>query len=484
MSVVRELLVKLGFQADTSGAKAFEAQAKQTTAAIKADAKATVDAGKATAAAGTASATAAVAKGKDAAATKQATAATNAQAAANKAAGATAVEASQGLGSMATGLLAGAAAAVAAKAAFDLLSGAITSTIAKGNKVFADAAKLNVYGENLQRVQAIADRTGVSLSTLDSGLKAVRGSMIQAAMGNSYAAAGFAGLGVRITDANGKLKPATEAMADAATALAKMEPGWRKNWLATQVFGGAASELMPILNRGGDALRGFMRDSEAFGNNLTENQVRASVKAADGLARLGQRADGLKTVFGAALTPELNNLIDRMNAFGDAHLAESIAMVKIVAQGLGDALHWAGDWAEFLYGKLETVVEYYKKLNPDQVGDILAMQKAAKDRAEREGAQSKAAASAAPSGLPAPGAAAGVNADNTAKAAANLRAAQVTNNSTSTVTFGDTEVKVYVGSGVDAQAVGNEVAKAVELNYQNRLNTRANTYRPIANTGR
>lgn len=485
MSVVRELLVKLGFQVDASGAKAFEAQTKQTTAAVQADAKAVTVAGKATEGAGKASATAAVAKGKDAAATKEVTTATVGQAKANKAVGITATEAAAGLDTMTGGLLSGVVAAVSLKAAFTLLAGAIGDTIAKGNKVFADSARLNVYGENLQRVQAIADRTGASMATLDSGLRAVRGSLVQAAMGNSYAAAGFAGLGVKLTDSKGKLKSTTEAMADAATALAKMEPGWRKNWLATQVFGASAAELMPVLNRGGDALRGFMRDSEAFGNNLTENQVKASVKAADGLARLGQRAEGLKTVFGAALTPEVNALITRLNAFGDAHLVESIAMIKDAALGLGEGLHWAGDQAEFLYKQLGTVVDYYKKLNPDQVGDTLSMQKQAKDRARTENAISQATASAgrgaASVGLPTAGASLGVSAASTAAYAGALKALQVTNNNSNTTTFGDTVVNVKVSSGEDADSVGEKIAKAVELSQQNRLNTRANTYRPVAN---
>lgn len=489
MSVVRELLVKLGFKADVSGAKAFEAQTKQTTAAVQAGAKAAVVSGKATESVGNASAMAASAKGKDAAATKQVTAATVNQAKANKEVGLTAAAATEGLDKMTGGLLSGVVAAVSAKKAFDLLAGSIVDTIAKGNKVFAESARLNVYGENLQRVQAISDRTGVSLGTLDNGLRAIRGSMFQAAMGNSYAAAGFAGLGVKLTDAKGRLKSTTEAMADAATALSKMEPGWRKNWLATQVFGSSASELMPVLNRGGDALRGFMRDSEAFGSNLDENQVKASVKAADGLARLGQRAEGLKTVFGAALLPEVNKLLDGLNKLADSRGPHWIADMKIYAEGLAKALNAVAWAAGKVYDAIEPVVRLSIATSPLGLflrsaaeSDLQAI-RSAPVASTYAGKPAAGVASGEALGLPAAGASRGVSAASTAAYAGALKAAQTINNSSATtINVGGISVTVDSRNAEDARALGDRIAAQAALTLQDKLNTRANTYRPVANT--
>ena len=99
--------------------------------------------------------------------------------------------------------------------------------------------------------------------------------------GTGPAAEAFTQLGIRLTDANGKIRDTDAVMLDLADRFQQMPDGTEKAALASKIFGQRlGSELIPMLNMGGDAVRkmstaltqDFADKAAAFNDKLKDVQ--------------------------------------------------------------------------------------------------------------------------------------------------------------------------------------------------------------------
>lgn len=168
--------------------------------------------------------------------------------------------------------------------------------------------KFGIPIETLSRLKYAADLSDVSLETLGIGVGQLSKKMVAAAGGNKAAAATFAGLGVSVKDASGKLRPAEAVMSDVADALAKMPDGAAKTAAAMAIFGKSGAELIPLLNGGGAALRDMMTEADSLGLTISEKTGKSAEAFNDNITRLHAALSGLTIQLMAALAPAFETL--------------------------------------------------------------------------------------------------------------------------------------------------------------------------------
>lgn len=200
----------------------------------------------------------------------------------------------------ATGVVAGMAAA--AKSAIDL-----------ADSTSKAAAKIGTTTEALSQLRYAAGLAGVSSDGLDKSLLKLNRSLAEAATNSgSRVAKAFAALGTAATDSRGGVKDADTALEDLADRFAGMQDGAAKTALAMDIFGKSGADLIPLLNNGAQAIRGYRKEADALGLTIGQNAARAAEQFNDNLTRLQTVMSGAMLQAAQELTPALADITNAM----------------------------------------------------------------------------------------------------------------------------------------------------------------------------
>ena len=188
------------------------------------------------------------------------------------------------------------------------------AAFAKGNLDTADSmSKLSqrtgIAAPELDKFRKVAELSDTSIESLERAFPALTKNMKTAAdTGKGPALAAFNELGVSVKNADGTLRGADEVMLDIADRFAGMADGSNKAALASSIFGTRiGSELIPMLNSGGDAVRGM-------GTVLTQDFADNAAKFNDRLEGMGEKLGDLGLKFTEALLPALEAILPHIES--------------------------------------------------------------------------------------------------------------------------------------------------------------------------
>ena len=184
--------------------------------------------------------------------------------------------------------------------------------------------RTGVAAPMLDKFRQAAELSDTSIQSLEKAFpNLARGIDDAVVKGTGPAAEAFTRLGVSLTDANGKVRETDQVMLDLADRFQQMPDGTEKAALASQIFGQRlGSELIPMLNMGGDAVRGMS-------TALTQEFADKSAQFNDKLTTMGEKLGQLGMKITEALLPFLEKLVD-----GVAFLAEKFAALPGPVQGV------------------------------------------------------------------------------------------------------------------------------------------------------
>lgn len=232
------------------------------------------------------------------------------------------------------------------------------AAFAKRNLDAADSmSKLSqrtgIAAPTLDKFRKVAELNDTSIQSLERAFPALTKNMKMAAdTGKGPALAAFQQLGVSITDAQGNLRDTDSVMLDLADRFNGMADGSEKAALASTIFGTRiGSELIPLLNAGGDAVRNmntaltqeFADDAAKFNDRLTEISakfgdlgLRLTEALLPALEALVGIAEGALNVFNSLPGP-LQAIVASVTALGTAMLVLSpvLGLVKAGFAAIG-----------------------------------------------------------------------------------------------------------------------------------------------------
>lgn len=236
------------------------------------------------------------------------------------------------------------AAMQAAEAHAKLLEGALgalgTSLGALGVVAGAGAFVGMVKGsiESAAEMKHLSEQTGVSVSALSAlkGAAKLAGvdlqdaammtskldkAMWQAQGGNVQAQSSFEKLGVKASDANGRLRDTESVLMDVAKRFESMESGAAKTALAQELFGKTGSKMIPLLEQ--------LAEKGDLNGKVTEHQADVALHLEQSWVKLQGAMNGWK--FGAmeTIAPALERLIPILPAL-TAGVVGFIGVVKIL----------------------------------------------------------------------------------------------------------------------------------------------------------
>jgi hypothetical protein len=186
------------------------------------------------------------------------------------------------------------------------------SIIDKFDDISKAAQKVGVSAEELQKLGYAAKLSDVSTETLQASLGRLCKGMRDISSKSTDAGRALAAIGVSATGST------SEALGKIADQFQKIPDGAQKTALATELFGKAGKELIPMLNGGAAGLKQLGDEAERYGNVINGNVLAQAEQFNDNLTRLQTISGGIGMQFTAGLLPALSAISDSLVASANA----------------------------------------------------------------------------------------------------------------------------------------------------------------------
>lgn len=198
---------------------------------------------------------------------------------------------------------------------------------------------------------------GMSVDSLQSGMKSLNKLMESAAEGNAAAIETFDALGISITDENGAMKSQEQMLKEVINGLAGMEEGAERSNLAQQLLGKSASEMAPMLNQGAEAIDQLRDRSHELGLIMSEEAVSAGVKMGDTIDDIKRSVSAMGTELGSAAMPLIQDLLNMIVEYLPMIRSLFDKLAPVITQLLSDMLPPLMELAETLMPVVFEVIE-------------------------------------------------------------------------------------------------------------------------------
>lgn len=201
-------------------------------------------------------------------------------------------------------------AAAAASAAVTGLTAYAQKTAESLDVIDKQSQKIGLSTTAFQELNYAMQLSGTDISVMEGGMKTLTNQMAAAASGSAASSAAFNALGISVTNADGSLRSQEEVMWETMNALQGVENQTEKAKLATELFGKAGTELMPILNEQQGSLEDLRTEANDLGIVMSEDMVQSGADLSDQITKTQMSFEALTTQLGAALMPVASELMD------------------------------------------------------------------------------------------------------------------------------------------------------------------------------
>lgn len=202
-----------------------------------------------------------------------------------------------------TVVAAGAAIGAAATAAGTAIYGIAKSAAGTTDEIDKMSQKIGISREEYQELAFVCSQSGTDVNKLQGGMKTLTNSIDSAVNGGKSATAMFDKLGISVKNADGSVRSQEEVLNDAVRALQGMEDGTEKAALATDLFGKAGTELMPLLNSEAGSFDEMRQQAHDLGLVLSDEAVDAGVHLTDTIDQCERSFKSIVTQIGVAVMP-------------------------------------------------------------------------------------------------------------------------------------------------------------------------------------
>lgn len=220
------------------------------------------------------------------------------------------------------------------------------------------ARSIGASVKTIQTIGYAAKVAGGSVEGLQAGFVKLEKSAIDAANGNSQAAAAFQAIGLSAAQVSKLLKNPDELIRVTTQRLASFQDGAGKTAVALQLMGKGAAENIPVLDDLGSNLGKLSDEAKKSGAALSDDQKKGLSDARKAGLELSASIDGLVNLFAADLAPVIAETARSMRDFAQSE------SVKTFIKRLADEIKNLNDQANEL-SKVPSEVEEIGKIFED-----------------------------------------------------------------------------------------------------------------------
>ncbi len=181
---------------------------------------------------------------------------------------------------------------------------------AMGDEVQKMALRTGFSTEALSELRHAAELSGASLQGLEKASRTLSGAILDAGYGLETYVRSFDQLGLSYEQL-AKLSPEDQFMA-VMEALAGVENESTRAALATDLFGRAGTQLLPMLSSGAEGLKNMRQEAHDLGIVFDQEAANKAAEFQDALTKLKGSMSGVMIEIGSFLVDHLKPLVDKI----------------------------------------------------------------------------------------------------------------------------------------------------------------------------
>ena len=182
--------------------------------------------------------------------------------------------------------------------------------VGMGDSVAKMAVRTGLSVEALSELQYAAGQSGVEIGELESGIRRMQRTIVDAERGLSTAIDGLADLGLSAADFEGLGGSPERQFKLLAEAVSRVEDPTRRAALAMTIFGRSGTALLPLFASGARGIEALQAEARRLGLTMSGEDARADEALGDAFDRLWSVIRMGVFHIGAALAPALQKIAD------------------------------------------------------------------------------------------------------------------------------------------------------------------------------
>lgn len=202
------------------------------------------------------------------------------------------VEKSSGLMSKALGVATAAFAGMIAIKVIDWIADQIDEFTQYADELSKTADRLGITTEELQKMNYIAELSGVTVEEMAKGMQLLNRNMAEAADGTTTQKDAFDKLGLSARDLQQLALP--EAFAQIGEAINQLTSSSEQAQVSWDIFGKSGGKFLTIFKSGTENIRAMAKELDDMGGVLDDEVIAASVEMRDQITRMEWAWRGLK----------------------------------------------------------------------------------------------------------------------------------------------------------------------------------------------
>jgi hypothetical protein len=200
---------------------------------------------------------------------------------------------------------------VASLAGASSLGAVVARSIEMGDELNKAAIKAGVGGRAISELAYAARQSDIDLSSLSTALKKMQVALSEAAAGSKAQNKSLSDLGLTIGQLRSlKADQQFELIADRINQI--RDPADRAR-LATELFGKAGADLLPLFEQGAEGIRAAREEAEALGNSFSDEQLKKFAAADDSVKKMTASWQGFAANLTLTVVPAIKGVLDLLS---------------------------------------------------------------------------------------------------------------------------------------------------------------------------
>ena len=234
------------------------------------------------------------------------------------------------------------------KAIGSAIGDCLTAGAAYADNMLTLSAQTGLSTDTLEKYNAVAELTDVSMDTLTSSMSRNLKAMSDARDGSKAYAEAYEKLGVSVTNADGTLRDAETVYWETIDALSGVSDETERDALAMEIFGKKAQDLNTIIEMGSAGLAEYSYIAEDMGIVLGGEGLAALGALDDEMQIFSSTTEASGNIIATAFAPAMENLLRGVNNVAGSFNVLLSAIASGDEDGIAGAMEYLSTCVEHL----------------------------------------------------------------------------------------------------------------------------------------
>lgn len=214
----------------------------------------------------------------------------------------------------------------------------LTAGAEYADNILTLSAQTGLSTDTLEKYNAVAELTDVSMETLTNSMAKNIKSMSEARNGSKAYAEAYAKLGVSITDADGNLRDSEAVYWETIDALKGITNETERDALAMELFGKKSQDLNTIIEMGSEGVAEYTEKAESMGAVLGGKGLEALGNLDDQMQIFKSTTGATKNILASAFAPAISTALGGVNGLAGSFNGLISAIISGDAGGIQGAM--------------------------------------------------------------------------------------------------------------------------------------------------